>query len=149
MPRAHSVRAVPLKPSPLSPSSPHHSRVAEDAPHFARGLHPVYLLASVDAAQAAAEAWVAAQAGMGGPARVLSSAPGFFHARFVTWFWGFADDFFVSVRCAAHDTWAGCCSGRHALASRHWQLGQGMKRASAHVFSIHHPRPASPVSKPC
>jgi hypothetical protein len=30
-------------------------------------------------------------------ARVLTSGPGFLHARFLTFFWGFADDLFVSI----------------------------------------------------
>lgn len=46
--------------------------------------------------QDAAEAWVAAQT----HARVLQSQPGFFHARFVSFLWGFADDFYASFRWA-------------------------------------------------
>ena len=46
------------------------------------------------ALQYAAEAWVGAQT----HARVLSSRPGFFHARFVSFVWGFADDVYASFR---------------------------------------------------
>ena len=71
------------------------SRIAESNPHGARHLTPLHLTAAMPDVQAQAEAWVAASA----QARLLKdSRPGFLHARYLTWFWGFADDFMVSLR---------------------------------------------------
>ena len=71
------------------------SRIAESNPHAARHLTPLHLAAALPDVQAQAEAWVAASA----QAHLLKdSRPGFLHARYLTWFWGFADDFMVSLR---------------------------------------------------
>lgn len=71
------------------------SRVTEAAPHGARRLRPLALPGSVEGVQGAARGWVEQQT----HARVLLEQPGFLHARFVSFFWGFADDFIVGVRC--------------------------------------------------
>ena len=72
------------------------NRVAEHNPQAAKDLHPLHLAASLNATQAAVEAWINGQAG----ARVITSSPGFVHARVVTPIWGFADDFMVSLKCS-------------------------------------------------
>ena len=71
------------------------SRVAVDQPHGPRGVTPLFLPASLNATQAAIQGWIWAQAG----SRIVYATPGFIHARVVTPIWGFADDFFVSLRC--------------------------------------------------
>lgn len=71
------------------------SRIAETAPQSTRGLAPFILEAtSRETAQSLVVTWLLDNGGS-----VLLNTPGFVHARFVTWLWGFADDFFVSVRC--------------------------------------------------
>lgn len=71
------------------------SRVAETAPHTNRGLVPFILDGtSRETAQTMVVTWI-----MDSGAAVLLNSPGFVHARFVSWLWGFADDFFLSVRC--------------------------------------------------
>jgi hypothetical protein len=71
------------------------SRIAESNPHAARHLQPLHLAATLADVQAWAADWVQAQA----QARLLrDSRPGFLHARILTVFWGFADDFMVSLR---------------------------------------------------
>ncbi|GAB4820134.1 hypothetical protein N2152v2_007180 [Parachlorella kessleri] len=72
------------------------SRVAQTGQHgAARGVAPLLVEADVVFVQRAAEDWV----GMQTHARILATSPGFFHARFVSFFWGFADDFYASIRC--------------------------------------------------
>ena len=72
------------------------SRIAEESPHGARGLRPLHLPAALDAVQAQAEAWVRSQA----QATLLrDTRPGFVHARVLSLFWGFPDDFMVGLRC--------------------------------------------------
>ena len=70
------------------------SRVAEEAPHATRRMLPLPLNTSMEDAQAAAERWVGAQS----QSRILLRRTGFIHARLLTWFWGFADDWFASFR---------------------------------------------------
>ncbi|KAL4857462.1 hypothetical protein ACK3TF_002330 [Chlorella vulgaris] len=72
------------------------SRIAESNPHGARHLQPLHLAASMPDVQA----WVAAWVGEQGQARLLrDTRPGFLHARILTFFFGFADDLMVSLRC--------------------------------------------------
>lgn len=71
------------------------SRVARSAPQAPRGLEPSTVPSALEDVQAAVEGWVDRQAG----ARVLTSSPGFIHARCMTPFWGFADDLYVSLKC--------------------------------------------------
>jgi hypothetical protein len=74
--------------------------------------------AAASVASAAAAAAVSAQAHL-----LKDSRPGFLHARYLTWFWGFADDFMVSLRWAlligesvgwlgGRDAWDGREGGR-------------------------------------
>jgi uncharacterized protein (DUF1499 family) len=76
------------------------SRVAELSSHGARGMQPVRIASTLNATQAAVEAWINSQ----NRARILYSAPGFVHVRFLSLIWGFADDFFVGLRCDDHSS---------------------------------------------
>lgn len=72
------------------------SRIAESNPHGVRHLQPLHLAATVADVQSYATSWVQDQA----QARLLGDTrPGFLHARILTFFWGFADDFLISLRC--------------------------------------------------
>ena len=71
------------------------SRVADEGKHSARGLEPPRLQTPINVTLSAVEDWINSQNG----ARVLFTSSTFIHARFLTFFWGFADDFFVNLRC--------------------------------------------------
>lgn len=70
------------------------SRIAEQGAHHARHLKPLHLNTTLAAASAATAAWVEQQS----QPRILRRRDDFIHARFLTVFWGFADDFFVGLR---------------------------------------------------
>jgi hypothetical protein len=97
-----------------SPQPPTCSRIAESNPHGARHLQPLHLAASMPDVQA----WVAAWVGEQSQARLLrDTRPGFLHARILTFFFGFADDFMASLRWAA--PWVLACCWCRALVVRH------------------------------
>ena len=71
------------------------SRIAESDPHHTRHLKPLHLNTTLGAASAAAADWVEQQA----QSKILLRRDDLIHARFITFFWGFADDMFVGLRC--------------------------------------------------
>ena len=71
------------------------SRVAEMDKHHAAGLKPPRFQAPLNETLRIIEGWISDQNG----ASILYDNSGFIHARFVSFFFGFADDFYVRVRC--------------------------------------------------
>lgn len=101
----HACASCPVWPAPLPRCvrrCPYEkrfgcSRIAESHPHNARHLQPLHLAASLEDTQALVQGWAEGQA----QARLLGdSRRGFLHARVLSLFWGFADDFFISLRWA-------------------------------------------------